>query len=111
MDTLLKDMLMSLQQSLHTDITSLFQKFSAEVSSLGERVNLVENAVNNITTTVNNLVDANDDGIEERQWLRAKIADLEDRSRQNNLVARHTKVSAVSRAKTICYGPVPYTPP
>lgn len=77
--------LVSLQQSLHTYNTSLSQKCSVEVSSLGEWVNLVENAVNDITTTVNNLVDANEDGIEERQWLLAKSADLEDHSRRNNL--------------------------
>lgn len=38
-----------------------------------------------ITTTVTDLVYANEEGIEERQWLRAKIADLEDRSICNNL--------------------------
>lgn len=77
MDTLLKDMLVSLQQSMHTDTTFLSQKFSAEVSSLGEHVNSVENSVSDITTTVNDLVDENEDGIEKRQWLWAKIAYLE----------------------------------
>lgn len=88
MDTLLKDMLVSLQQSLHVDFTNLTQKFFTEISSLGERVNSVENVVTDITTTVNDLVYANEDSIEEMQWLQAKIADLEDRSRCNNLKLR-----------------------
>lgn len=64
MDTLLKDMLLFLQHSLHSDF-SLTQKFSSEVTMLGERVNQVEMTVCDITTTVNALVDANDDHLEE----------------------------------------------
>lgn len=88
MYTLLEDMLVSLQQSLHADFTSLTQNFSTEISSLGERVKSVENVASDIPTTVNYLVDGNDNGIEERQWLQMKIADLEDRSRYNNLKLR-----------------------
>lgn len=88
MDTLLKDMLVSLQQSLHADFTSMTQKFSDEVSALGEQINMVEIAVSDITTTANDFVDANEESTEERQWLQAKIADMEDRSRHNNLKLR-----------------------
>lgn len=84
MDTLLKDM----HLSLHDDFTALTQKFFAEVSMLGDRVHQVENAIADITTTVNGLVDANDEKIEERNWFCVKIADLEDHFRQNNLKLR-----------------------
>lgn len=37
---------------------------------------------------MNELVDAHDDNLEERRWLKAKIADLEDWSHRNNLKLR-----------------------
>lgn len=88
MDTLLKDMLLSLQSSLHADLAALTHKFSSEIHRLGEKVNHIENSLGKINVTVNDLVDAHDDNLEGRCWLKAKIADREDRSHQINLKLR-----------------------
>lgn len=85
LDTQLKEMLLMLHRSLHADFTNLTHKFSAELSMMGDRVNQVEDAITDITTTFNDLIAVNDDNKDERQWLRAKITDLEDHARQNNL--------------------------
>lgn len=37
------------------------------------------------TTTINDLVDAHNNSLEGRQWIKAKIANLEDRTQCNNL--------------------------
>lgn len=55
---------------------------------MGNRANQVEHAITDITTTVNDLIDANKDNEEERLWLRTKIADLEGCSRHKNLKLR-----------------------
>lgn len=44
-----------------------------------------ENTLGDISITVNDLVDAHNDGLEERKWLKAKLADLEDRLHRNNV--------------------------
>lgn len=41
-----------------------------------------------MTSTVNDLVDAHDKSIEERNWIKSKLTDLEDRLRRNNLKLR-----------------------
>lgn len=41
-----------------------------------------------ITKTVNDIICANEESEEERHWMLAKIADLEDRSRRNNVKLR-----------------------
>lgn len=47
---------------------------------MGERVTYMENKMENCTTTVNDLVDAYDEVKDDQMWIRAKLADLEDRS-------------------------------
>lgn len=37
------------------------------------------------TTTFNNLVDAHNEREDDVEWIKAKLADLEDRSRHNNV--------------------------
>lgn len=88
LDTQLKEMLLSLHRSLHADFTNITYKFSKELCMMGDRVNQVEHAITDITTTVNYIIDANEESEEERQWMRAKIADLEDHFRRNNMKIR-----------------------
>lgn len=83
LDTILKDMLISLQSSLMSDLSSLITKFSSEIHSLG--VSYIEDKVEECTTTVNNLVDAYDEVQEEQSLIKAKLGDLEDRSHHNNV--------------------------
>lgn len=99
----LKEMLLTLHRSLHTDFTNLTHKFSAELSTMGDRVDQVENATTDIITTVKDLTDANEENEEERLWLCAKkIADLEDRPRRSNLKLRRIPESVPAQDLMQC---------
>lgn len=87
-DTTLKDMLMSLQTSLMTDLSSMIRKITTDMWSLGNRVSNIETGMTECTTTMNDLIDTSDEIKEEQEWVRAKLADLEDRSRQNDVKLR-----------------------
>lgn len=88
MDTLLKEMLLLIHNSLHADILNPAKHISNEVHALGDRVHCIEESMGEMTTTINDLVDAHDKGVEERMWLKVKFTDLEDRFRRNNLKLR-----------------------
>lgn len=88
MDTTLKDMLMSLQTSLMTDLSSLFHKINTDMSAIDQRVTTIEKGMTECTTTVNDLIDTYEEVRDEQEWVRAKLADLEDRSRRNNVKLR-----------------------
>lgn len=87
-DTTLKEMLMSLQTSLMTDLTSMFTKISTDMHYMGNRISTIEQGMTDCSTTVNDIIDAVDDIKGEQEWVRAKLADLEDRSRRNNVKLR-----------------------
>lgn len=53
-----------------------------------ERVDHIEHKMGEFAATINYLVDANDGNEEEMESMRAKIADMEDRSRRNNMKIR-----------------------
>lgn len=55
---------------------------------MGQKVYHIEYQLGEITETVSDLVDAHDHTHKEQQWVRAKMADLEDRSRCNNVKIR-----------------------
>lgn len=78
MDTLLKYMLLSLHNSLRANFVKVSKQFASEILSLGNQVKHIENSMEEITTTVNYLVEANDDAMEEHKWTKAKLADLQD---------------------------------
>ena len=88
LDTTLKDMLISLRSTIHGDMMSCMGKFSTELSEVGDRVNHIETKMGEYATTINELVDAHDTAEEEQTWIKAKLADLEDRSRRNNVKVR-----------------------
>lgn len=85
LDTTVKEMLISLQISLHVTISSMFMKLSSEMHSLGNKVSQIDNQVGAITGTVNKLVDAHEHTRNEHQWMRVKMADLKERLRRNNV--------------------------
>lgn len=60
MDTVLKDMLLSLRSSIQTNMTSCMQKFNNEIQAVESRVGYTENKMGELDT-VNNLVDAHDE--------------------------------------------------
>lgn len=87
-DSTLKDLLLSLQTSLMTDLSSLFTKITSYIHSLDDRVTCIERGMNECTSTVNKVIEVYDDVREEQAWMRAKLANLEDRSHRNNVKLR-----------------------
>lgn len=77
MDTI-KDMLMSLQSLLITDLSSLFHKISTDMRSMGHRVTTIKTGITECTTMVNDLIDTDEEVKEEQEWVWFKLADLED---------------------------------
>lgn len=84
MDTTLKEMLISLRKTLQSDM----QQFRQNVTSLGDRMSHVETQRGACASTVNELIDAQADHNDEHNWIKDKEADLEDRSRRNNIKIR-----------------------
>lgn len=87
-DTVLKDMLVSLKASLHADMTAEINHCQSEVQALGSRIDHIEHSMSDFTSSFNTMVDAHSNHMEEIAWLKTKVADLEDRSRRNNLKIR-----------------------
>ena len=87
-DTVMKDMLVTLRGSLHRDMMLCISQIKSDVTSIGERVSHIEDKMGDFAVAHNELVDAHDDAEGELQAMREKIADLEDRSRRNNLKLR-----------------------
>lgn len=88
LDTVLKDMLVSLRSTIQADMMNCMHRFSGELSAVEARIEHVENKMGDFASTINDLVDANEDREEESAWIKNKIADIEDRSWRNNLKIR-----------------------
>lgn len=88
LDTTLKDMLSTLRNSMQSDMLSIMQRLHADISSVSGRVSQIENQLGGFASTVNDLVDAHEENLEDRAWIKRKMADLEDRSRRNNIKIR-----------------------
>lgn len=80
-DISLKEMLISLRSSLQADLKECVQQFRHELHDLEDRVANAESSMGEYTSAFNSMVDALHS--EEIEWLKAKVADLEDRSRRN----------------------------
>lgn len=52
---------------------------------MNERVQDIEHKMDQCTTTVNDLIEACKDQSDDTEWIKAKLADLEERSRRNNI--------------------------
>lgn len=79
LDTALKDMLVPLRSTLHTDIMTLTQKFKSELTAVSDRVTHVESKKRKFASTINEMVNAHNERDDEMLWMKAKLADLEDR--------------------------------
>lgn len=88
MDTMLKDMLVSLRSTLHSDILALTRQFRSKTFTVDDRVSHVEEKIGEFASTFNELVDAHNDRDDEMMEMKIKLADLEDRSRRNNIKIR-----------------------
>lgn len=70
------------------DLMSCMHKFNKELKGVENRVNHIENKMGEFVTTFNDLVDDSEGKDEEMEWVKAKIADIENRSIRNNLKIR-----------------------
>lgn len=82
---MLKDMLVSLHNSIQAYIASLIHQFKEEMCEIGTKVSCTEYRICEFATTFNELVDAHNERDEYIEWLMVKIVNLEDHSRQNNV--------------------------
>lgn len=85
LDTVMKDMLMSLRSSLQADMMEFMRRFNKKLNKVESRVEHIETKMGEVATTINDLVDASEDKDEEMDWVKMKLADMEDRKRRNNL--------------------------
>lgn len=71
-------MLISPRTTIHTDMMACMRRFSSELTAVGDRVDHVETKMGEYATTINDLIDAQDNVVEEQTWIKAKLADLDD---------------------------------
>lgn len=81
-------MLLSLRASLQADLFYCCHEGKTEVQDLGDSLDHVEDKMGEYVTSFNTLVDAHEAQKEDLTWIKNKLADLEDRSRCNNLTIR-----------------------
>lgn len=84
LDATLKDMLVSLRSSLQADMLSCVHKFGVELQATTSRVDHIKTKMQEFSTTIKDLVDAQDNREDEMETVKAKLVDIEDRSRRNN---------------------------
>lgn len=83
--TTLKDMMLSLRESLQSDLVSSVKKCQLEAQALGERIDHMEQTMGDYSTSFYTPVDTHNAHNEQIMWLKDKIGDLQDRSRRNNI--------------------------
>lgn len=84
----MKEMILALRSSIQQGFTEAMTKQSLAIDELGERVSHVENKMGEYSDAHNTLVDAHNQLEDDVIALKAKLADLEDRSRRNNIKLR-----------------------
>lgn len=74
MDATMKDMLLSLRDTIHADILHITRQFKEEMHAVRSRVEHIENKMDEFVHTINDLVDAHDEHMDEHTWIKAKLA-------------------------------------
>lgn len=82
-DTILKNMLTSLRESLHHDMSSCFNRMQADIQDLSDRVDQVEDKMCDYAESFNTLVDARSSQNKKIACSKFKVAKLENRSHRN----------------------------
>lgn len=85
---LLKDMMLALRSSINTNLTTTLSSQKAAIDDLGKRVDHVETELADFWEAHNGLVDAHNSLEEDFRALSAKVPDIEDRNRRNNIKIR-----------------------
>lgn len=84
----LKEMLLSLSNTIHNNFQNMLQQFKQDIQGVGDRVSHIENKMDEFAGVFNELVDSHNDREDDIIWIKSKLADLEDRSRRNNIKIR-----------------------
>lgn len=87
-DVTMKDMLLTLRGALQKDMATFMRVTKREIADLGDRVDEAEQRLDDFSGAHNELVDAHVDLEDELKMLKLKVADIEDRSRRNNVKFR-----------------------
>lgn len=87
-ESFLKEMMLALRSSIQQSFTSVLNKQMSVIDDLGDRINHVEQKMGEYSTAHNGLADAHGLLEEEVATLTAKLADIEDRNRRNNVKFR-----------------------
>lgn len=82
------DQAISETTTLHTDIQSIVLRLHTEMKDNGERVSHTETKMGEFAQAFTELVDSHNGPENDIVWLKSKIADMENRSRRNNLKIR-----------------------
>lgn len=69
-------------------MSQLKSELKAELHQVGSRVTHVESKMAEYAESFNDIVDAHNAREEDIDWIKAKVAELEDDSRHNNLQIR-----------------------
>lgn len=65
LDTTLRDMLLTVQSSIHSEIANMIQHFNSEIFYMGNRVTNIESKMGEITSSFNDMVDAQGEDAED----------------------------------------------
>lgn len=92
---------MSLCAILQVDITTSLRQVRVDIDDLGNRRNYVETKMEEFASSFNALVDSKSDKGDYIVWNKVKHADLEDRSRKNNLKIRGVSESVLNDQRPV----------
>lgn len=87
-ESFLKEMMLALRSSIQHSFTSVLNQQMTVIDELGNRVHHVEQKMGDFSGAHNDLVDAHNALEDEVAALSAKVADIEDRNRRNNVKIR-----------------------
>lgn len=81
-------MFLSLQNDLRNELRNSFSNHHSRIDQVEEYTEDLERLISEHFAAYNEIADAHDHQVEEIRFLQAKVADLEDRSRRNNIKFR-----------------------
>lgn len=85
MDSMLKDILITLRGALQHDMACFMKQTTTEIEAIGERVVHIENKLGDYAQAHNEVVDAHKELIEDICNIKMKMVDLEDCSRRKKV--------------------------
>lgn len=80
----LKSMILTLHKNIQAEFRSSVLQVHSRIDHVEERTDQIERQMEEVTHACNELIESHSGHAEEIQYLKAKVADPEDRSRRNN---------------------------